>query len=80
MSELLKSAVPEPLLVMLLAVVGLLDVLYATPFAVIALPPATSVLPPLDALLLVMLDAAVVTSTVGKPASVVALAFGADVR
>ena len=46
----------------------------------IALPPATNVLPPLDALLLVMLDAAVVISTVGRPASVVALAFGADVR
>ena len=80
MSELLKSAVPLPSLVVLSAVVGVPVVLYATPLAVIALPPATSVLPPLDALLLVMLVAAVVVATEGKPAAVVALALGAEVR
>ena len=80
MSELVKFAVPLPSLVVLFAMVGKVLVLYATPFAVMELPPATNVLPPLDALLLVMLDAAVVTSTVGRPASVVALAFGAEVR
>lgn len=71
---------PLPSLVVLSAVVGVPVVLYATPLAVMALPPATSVLPPLDALLFVMLVAVVVTSTDGKPAAVVALAFGADVR
>ena len=71
---------PEPSLVVLSEMVGVPVVLYATPLVVMALPPSTNVLPPLDALLLVMLDAAVVTSTVGRPAAVVALAFGVDVR
>ena len=76
----MKFAVPLPSLVVLLAVVGRVLVLYATPFAVIALPPSTNELPPLEAELLVMLLAAAVTSTVANPAAVVALAFGADVR
>jgi len=79
-SELEKFAVPLPSLVVLLEIVGSVLVLYATPLSVIALPPSTSELPPLEAELLVMLLAAVVTSTVGKPAAVVASAVGAEVR
>ena len=78
--ELLKSAVPLPSLVVLLAVVGKVEVLYATPLAIMALPPAVIPLPPLAAVLLVTADAAAVVLIVGRPASVVALDVGDEVK
>ena len=54
--------VPEPLLVLLLAIVGPLLVLQHTPFAVIVTPPAFVIVPPLTAEADVMLEIAVVTN------------------
>lgn len=79
MRVLVKFAVPDPSLVMLSAIVGVPVVFQATPLDVMALPPDVIVLPPLLAELLVMSLTAVVVVMAGKPASVVALAAGAEV-
>jgi len=76
-SELLKSVVPVPLLVELLAVVGAVDVFQTTPFAEMLPPPALIVLPPeLAEELVIALAAVVVTLAV---ATAVAEAVGAEV-
>ena len=77
MSELLKSVVPVPLLVELLAVVGAVDVFHTTPFAETVPPPELMALPPEEALELVIALTAVVVTLAVETA--VADAVGADV-
>ena len=64
MIELVKLPVPVPSEVWLLLVVGLADVLQQTPRAVTVAPPSELTFPPLDALIDVKSDTAVVV-TVG---------------
>ena len=68
--ELVKIPVPVPSEVLLSLMVGLTDVLQHTPLAVTDSPPSEVTLPPLDALLEVTEDTAVVV-TVGVVADVV---------
>ena len=65
-----NTPVPVPSDVVLSAVVGFADVLQHTPLAVTAAPPLEVTLPPLDAVVEVILDAGVVV-TVGAAALVV---------
>jgi len=59
--RLLENApIPEPSVVLVLAVVGLEVVFQQTPRAVTAAPPSDEMLPPLVAVVLVIEDAAVV--------------------
>ena len=62
MIELLNEPVPEPLVVKLFAVVGDELVLQQTPRAVTLAPPSLLTFPPAVALVLVIVDAAVVVS------------------
>jgi hypothetical protein len=55
-----KVPVPDPLLVLLSAIVGLVVVLQQTPLAVTGAPPSSVILPPLVAVTAVIADAAVV--------------------
>ena len=68
--ELVKVPVPVPSVVWLSDVVGLAEVLQQTPLAVTAAPPASATFPPLDAVVEVILEIAVVV-TVGTTAFVV---------
>ena len=68
--ELVKFPVPVPSVVWLSAVVGLTEVLQHTPRAITAAPPSEVILPPLAAVVEVMLEIAVVV-TVGTMARVV---------
>ena len=68
--ELVKFPVPVPSVVWLSDMVGLAEVLQQTPRAVTAAPPASVTLPPLDAVIEVILETAVVV-TVGTTALVV---------
>ena len=77
MSELLNEAVPVPSFVELFAVVGAVAVFHTTPFAEIVPPLAEIPDPPELALLLVMLEMAVVVVMVGLPTAV-AEVVGAD--
>ena len=61
---LVKLPVPVPFVVLLLEIVGLADVLQQTPLAVTEAPPSEVTFPPLEALLEVIEDTAVVV-TVG---------------
>jgi uncharacterized membrane protein len=67
-----NEAVPVPLFVTLLAIVGLEFVLLQqTPFAVIVAPPASEIVPPLNAVVAVIEVIAVVLDTVGTTGPVV---------
>ena len=68
--ELVKLPVPVPSEVLLSDVVGLTEVLQQTPLAVIVAPPLEVTFPPLETLLAVIEDTAVVV-TVGVVAEVV---------
>ena len=68
--ELAKLPVPDPSFVLLLPVLGLADVLQQTPFAVTEAPPSDVTFPPLEAVVEVTEDTAVVV-TVGTVAEVV---------
>ena len=60
MRELVKTPVPVPSVVLLLATVGLEVVLQHTPRALIVAPPSEETLPPVDAELVETDEAAVV--------------------
>jgi len=62
--ELVKLPVPVPSMVLLSLVVGFSDVLQQTPRAVTAAPPSDVTLPPLEALVVVFEDTAVVLKSV----------------
>ena len=68
--ELVKLPVPVPSEVLLSLMVGLTDVLQHTPLAVTDAPPSDATFPPLDALVEVIEDTAVVV-TVGAVVDVV---------
>ena len=68
--ELVKLPVPVPSVVLLLEIVGLADVPQQTPLAVTTAPPPEVTFPPLEALVEVIEDTAVVV-TVGAVAEVV---------
>ena len=68
--ELVKLPVPGPSILFEFAIVGLCDVLQHTPLAVTDAPPSAEMLPPLNAVVEVIDDAAVV-ETVDKIAVVV---------
>jgi len=67
--ELVKLPAPDPSVVLLLLVVGLVEVLQHTPLAVTEAPPSEVTFPPLVAVVWVMVETAVVV-TVGVVALV----------
>lgn len=64
--ELVYDAVPDPSFVVLSDIVGLDEVLQQIPFAVIEYPPSLDIVPPLDAVVPVIEETAVVVR-IGTP-------------